>query len=227
MRVFRRFQHKEEVVEIYQLLKRNNIPSTIKENGQVLDQTFGANQLNNNFELKIPLESFNLAETVIEKYYQTFLDDLEPDYPVLNFSNQELYQIISTKDQWSDLDYLLAKKLLKQRGEPLDNKTLEDYNTQRITHLSKKEKSQNLWLIVGVIAALTTPLTFYGGFIGSIIGYGIWKLKKNLPNGTNVFYYNNNDRTKGKWLLMLSTITLLVYVIYNIYSFYFLSKNFE
>ena len=129
---------------------------------------------------------------------------------------EELYDILLRADEWSDLDYDLARQLLEQRGKPVDDQLLQSLRKQRIEDLAKPEGSQKTWIYVGYVFAIL------GGGLGIIIGYLIWKSKKTLPNGKRVYSYSDQDRPKGKLLFIISLVLFIIYLILYSFPFVFL-----
>ncbi|MBL4745664.1 MAG: hypothetical protein JKY08_04790 [Flavobacteriaceae bacterium] len=117
---------------------------------------------------------------------------------LLQFTNEELYEILLKSDEWGDFDYSLAQKILIQRGKSIDHELLAALKKERIKDLSKPEENQKPWIIAGYIFAIL------GGFLGLIIGYSLMTSKKTLPDGQRINSYAEKDRKQGKYILIIS-----------------------
>jgi hypothetical protein len=111
------------------------------------------------------------------------------------------------QDEWSEFDYVLARRLLGERGKTIDEAELHNLRGQRIAELAKPERSHMGWITTGYITSLL------GGFFGIIIGYVIWSSRKTLPNGQVVPTYTETDRQQAKIIFILGLIVLPLCII--------------
>jgi hypothetical protein len=205
--IFRRYSSPEQAREIEKLLNDNNIPTAINDNTSKLDASFSGGNLQNQFELIVETKDFEKAEKILEQNAELLISQVDENYYLYDFSDEELYEILLKSDEWSELDNKLAVQILQKRGKAVDTEILNVLKKERLQVLSKPEESQTPWIIVGYIAALL------GGLIGIAIGYSIWKAKKTLPNGQSVYSYNENDRREGKRIFILGLILLPIYAL--------------
>lgn len=209
--IFKKFLTLEQANEVKELLKENGIESLLADNVPPVDVTFSGSTLQNEFEIRIKQSDFKKAEKILEKDAENLIDQIDKDYYLFEFTDEELYEILLKPDQWNALDYTLAKKILKQRGKPIDKELLNSLKNERLKDLAKPEENQKPWIIAGYIFSLL------GGFLGLIIGYFLWTSKKTLPNGQKVYSYSANDRKHGKYIfyigLIITPIALLLKVI--------------
>lgn len=98
-----------------------------------------------------------------------------------SFSNEELFEILEKSDEWSKFDYVLAQKLLKERGQDINENMLESLKRQRIRELAKPEENQKGWINAGYIFAVL------GGLLGILFG---WHLNTHaLPLNHYMHYF--------------------------------------
>ncbi|NHN26843.1 hypothetical protein FIA58_014250 [Flavobacterium jejuense] len=135
------------------------------------------------------------------------------DYYLFSFSDKELIEIIHKKDEWNELDYLLAISLLENRGIEITEEAIEKAKNKRVSQLRKPEKSDSFWIVIGYVFAML------GGLLGFIIGYVLLTQKKTLPNGERVFEYTASDRKHGKNILYVGTFFFIYYLIYFLFFF--------
>ena len=91
----------------------------------------------------------------------------------MEFTDEELYDVLLKSDEWNKFDYTLAQKLLSDRGKSIDEELLNSLKKQRLEDLAKPDEGQKPWIIAGYFLALL------GGFIGLIIGLFSMDRKKN------------------------------------------------
>lgn len=158
------------------------------------------------YEVQLKPEQFEVADKLLEEYAASMLTDLPEDYYLLSFTDEELYDVILKHEEWSEFDYMLARKLLTERGKNIDESLIKSLRKQRMDDLAKPEGNQHAWIIVGY------ALSFLGGFFGFITGYVLWTSKKTLPNGQVVPTYSEEDRKHGKIIFWLGVVLLIIYV---------------
>lgn len=165
-----------------------------------------AGDYNKEYEVQLKPADFEKAEQLLEDHAKTMLNNLPDDYYLLSFSNEELFDVVLKHDEWSEFDYLLARKLLAERGKEVDEDLIKSLRNQRIFDLAKPEQDQTVWIIVGY------GLAFIGGLLGIITGYVLWSSKKTLPNGQVVPTYSQSDRAHGKLILILGIVMVPILI---------------
>ena len=212
--IFRKFPTLEQAIELRDLLKSNDIESILDDNVPPVDITFSGSTLNNQIEIRIKQSDFKMAEDLLEKDAEGLIDEIDKDYYLFKFTNEELYEILLKSDEWSALDYTLAQKILTQRGKPVDKDLLNSLKNERLKELAKPEGNQKPWIIGGYV------FSFLGGFLGLIIGYFLWTSKKTLPNGEKVYSYSANDRKHGKYIFYIGLIITPITSFLKIFNFF-------
>jgi hypothetical protein len=207
---FRTFPSLIQAKELEALLNKNNIQTFLADNIAPVDITFSGSTLLNKYEIKINSLDFEKAEIVLEKDAEKILDEIDPDYYLLGFTNEELYDVLLKSDEWSVFDFKLAQKILTNRGKTIDLEMLSSLKKERLKILAKPEENQKPWIIAGYISS------FLGGGLGILIGYSIWTSKKTLPNGERIYSYNNIDREHGKTIFIIGLIIFPLILIIKI-----------
>lgn len=208
MLTFRTFEDALTAADFVSLLKDNNIPAIVEEEGPIFDVSFSNNPLLKKYAVKIAAQNFNAAKSQLVAYYTARLHLVPHSYYLFSFTTSELQNILTHADEWGDLDYALAKKLLDERGAGYTDTDLEMLKDKRMTTLAEQDyyKSGNT-VTIGYIMALTI------GFVGAMIGWHLALSKITLPDGNQVWRYDSNGRKNGKVILVLgiiSTLTILV-----------------
>ena len=211
--IFRKYPTIDQAAETETILKKEGIQCIIGDNVSSLDSNFGASSLNNEIEIRIKQSDFLKAEEILQKNAEDLIENIEEDYYLFEFSNEELYDILVKQDEWNEFDYNLAKKILKDKGQSVSNEFLKSLKTERLKQLAKPEPRQTLWIVIGYASSIL------GGFIGMIIGYFLWTSKKTLPNGQKVYSYSRVDRWHGKVIFYLGCVVFPVLLIYRLIGF--------
>jgi hypothetical protein len=192
------------------LLNENNIEFSLESSPPNLLPYLKNNPLDNEYSIKVKKEDFEKASEVLKEQAERQIDNIEKDHYLFGFNDQELMEIVTKRDEWSEADYLLALKILKGRGKDINKEEENRIKEQRKQELAKPEPSQQSWIIVGYILAI------FGGILGLCLGWYLSSFKKTLPDGTKVYAYNEQDRKHGKIILILSIISFSIFIVYEI-----------
>jgi hypothetical protein len=198
--IFRKFPTLEQANELKELFLESGIESILADNTPSVDITFFGNTLQTEVEIRLRQSDFKKAEVILEKNAEDLINQIDKDYYLFEFSDDELYDILVKSDEWSAFDYTLAQKLLKDRGKPVDDVLINSLKSKRLKDLSVPDGNQKYWIIGGYVFSIL------GGFLGLLIGYLIWTSKKTLPNGEKVYSHYENDRKHGKYIFYIGLI---------------------
>lgn len=208
--IFKVYPTKELALEFKELLEKEGINSALGDNVPPVDVTFSGSTLEHRYEIRIKQSDFPRAEKILGNHAKNLINQVDKDYYLFEFTNEELYEVLIKADEWNEFDYTLAQKILKDRGKPIDQELLSTFKKERLKTLSKPEGNQKPWLYAGYIFALL------GGIIGIIIGYFLWTSKKTLPDGNKVYSYSSEDRARGKTLFFFATILMIFWIVVRI-----------
>lgn len=203
---FKKFPDATQAQALQQFLIENGIECTFKDTSSSMGSAISGD-LMKEYEIQLHPDNFEKANTLLENYAANLISDLPEDYYLLSFTDEELHDVVLKHDEWSEFDYMLARKLLEERGKTVDEEHIKILRDQRIADLAQPEKSQKGWVYAGYICALL------GGFFGIITGYVLWTSKKTLPNGEMVPTYSATDRMHGKNILILGVIVLVAIIL--------------
>ncbi len=192
-----------------ELLEANNVKYFLEEEAPTFNPAFSYADTKE-YILKVQPDDFEQVNNLLKKNANENIGEVESDYYLLSFTNQELLDVISKADEWNAFDVQLARRLLAERGDVISDEQLADIEKRRIEELKVAEPSQSSWLIVGYIFALA------GGVLGFFIGWHIWTYQKTLPNGEMVYIYSENDRKQGKIIFYLSFVGLAIAFFYKL-----------
>lgn len=204
---FRRFNNPEDANRLLTTLKSNNIAYLIEDASPSFDVTFSGNTFEKEVHIKLKQSDFESTEELLLNNIQVTVDELQEDYYLLEFTNEELIEILMKPDEWSPTDYKLAQQVLKNRGKEVDAELISTLKKKRNEELSKPEKSQKNWIYGGYIFALL------GGLLGIFIGWHLMTFKKTLPNGQRIYGYVESDRKNGRMILIVGLIFTTIWLI--------------
>ncbi|MHA4808454.1 hypothetical protein ACX0G9_10110 [Flavitalea flava] len=203
---FQKFNDAGLASVIAERFKEQQIEYLIENEVPVFDVSFANNSIEPTIQLKVRPADFPRAHATLEAWYQTQLQDVDPDYYLLSFTDRELLDIVSKPDEWGHFDYALAKKLLTDRGIPITSDTANTLREKRLEELSKPERSSPNWILAGYFFAIS------GGLLGLFIGYFLCYFKKTLPNGGRVFVYAEPERKHGQRIMIISAISSAIWL---------------
>jgi len=201
---FQKYNDKAYAFELGVILKENNIEYIIEESPLRFTPTLVANELEKEFTIKIKKDDFLKAEKIQEDIILKQLDSIDEEYYLLHFTDEELIEIVTKRYEWGQFDFLLAQKLLKDRGKEINPEVVELLKKQRLEEMLKPEQSESAWIIAGYIFATL------GGLIGLFIGLHLYTHKKTLPNGDVVKAYSESDRKHGIIIVFVGSISLII-----------------
>ena len=203
---FQKFNLKEDAVELATFLRESQIEYRIEDTSSGLDGNFGNSELSKDYLIKLKKEDFEKADVLLLQISSNLVETIDRDHYLHEFTDEELKEIIVKKDEWSHLDFLLAQKILEERGQEIIPEEIEKHRKQRLEDLSKPEEHQGGWIIAGYLFA------FLGGFLGFFIGWFLKTHKKTLPNGDRVYNYTESDRKQGNRILIVSLFFFLFWI---------------
>ena len=212
-RIFKKFPSAVMAQDTATLLNDAGIETIIADDAPPVDITFGGGGSQQQLtEIRIAKKDFEKAQAVLQKQAEKLIDEIDPEYYLFDFSDEELYEILSKPDEWGEVDYALSAQILRRRGKSVEQDDLVDMVRERIKTLAKPEKKQTGWIIVGYITAIL------GGFLGLLIGWSLWKSRTTLPNGSKVHSYQEKDRSHGKTIFIIGVIVAPIVILTKLFS---------
>lgn len=224
---YEKFATIPELNEFVELLKANDIPYELEDDVQLVDASFANPNHHRDYRIKLYPEDFDRVNELRNVLADVELDEIDPDYYLFQFTDEELIDLISKQDEWSPFDFQLAQKILKNRGKELDSQKIDELRDSRIKDLSAVEKHDTSGIIAGyILVILGGALSFIiAGYltmllilIGLIIGGYIVSSKKTLPNGERMFKYTGSDRRHGIIMLIIGIPMLIAAVLIRLFS---------
>jgi hypothetical protein len=204
---FRRFTEESAAKELMEILKQHDIEYNWSKERDSLDGLYGDKVFKHEYIVRIVNHDFLAAEKILLSKSKEELDRVGSDHYLFSFTNEELIELVSKPDEWSEFDFLLAQRILKQRGVDIKAVDVDQLKKERLTELARPDKSTTGWIYAGYFFALT------GGLLGLFIGWHLSTFKKLLPNGQKVYGYDVKDRSHGNRILLISIAVFLTAII--------------
>jgi hypothetical protein len=204
--LFQSFFTEDEAIAIIEPLQNGGIEYQLERSKELLDRAFIGDNLEKKIFLKIKSTDFFKANEILDARILQNITSLEKDYYLFSFTNDELIEILRKPDEWSRQDFLIARKILTERGQPINEEVIKDLKSKRINELSREESEPALTIVAGYILALLFSL------VGLFFGLAFLTAKKNIPNGKKVFTYTKSTRKHGRNIVILSAVSLFLFV---------------
>src|SRR5258708_6644806 len=122
---YQKFNDFELAQTIAQKLKESEIEYLLEDNSKYFDVSFANNSFESKIDLKVKSEDFIKADKALDDLYKKNLGEVEKDYYLFSFSEDELKEIISKPDEWGNFDYQLAQKILREKGKGINPEDIE------------------------------------------------------------------------------------------------------
>jgi len=201
----------DEANAILERLNEKDIEAEISVDSGIVDPIFIGNAPSNNYEILINAADKDSADAIFWQWANETIDQIDTDYYLFDFSNDELKKVLIEASEWNELDVLLAEKILKDRKVSIDNEDIAANRDSRRKQLAKPESGQLVWIILGYISACL------GGLFGMLIGHSLWKATKRMPDGEKVPAYDQNVQNHGKNIFFIALIIFTLVVLRIIY----------
>ena len=205
--IYKRVFNKDEAVSLAELLQQHNIDALCEEDTFSVDAILSNSELNKDYLVKIKADDIEDADNILSLSVSQNLDNIPDNYYLLEFSDEELKEIIINADEWGKFDYLLAQRLLKERGKELSSKVIETSRKDRLQQLSQTEEASNLLIFAGYFCALL------GGIISIFIGHSLRYGTKTLPDGKQYYVYSAKSRNHGYKIYILGIASFLCWML--------------
>ena len=220
---FHSFSDEDTAKDFAEDLEKAGIDFKIESVRTVLDSALMGDAASPVFTIKLRPADFEKAHAALGDYYKKLTRDVDKDYYLFGFTNEELFEIIAKPDEWGYFDNQLAQKILSDRGQKIDTATMTRLKENRMTELAKPEKDDwgiitlgYVFLVLGVVFLFVqagfayTPYGFVIAlFIGTLLAYN----KKVLPDGSKVFSFSANGRKQGKVIILGAVLLLCISVL--------------
>jgi hypothetical protein len=203
-----RYRLLEDAEEVSALLIDNRIECIIdNDHSSIDDNITGGTDFISAISLKVKPEDFAKVDQLLIDKNKKEINNIASDHYLFDFSTPELIDVLKTYDKWSEMDVLLAQKILNDRGENYPEEIVNQLKRDRMEKLRQPEGTDNTTLYMGYLCAI------FGGLIGIFIGHHLYHFKKTLPNGERELVYTHETRQKGLAIYYLSILSFIVWAV--------------
>jgi hypothetical protein len=205
--VFKSFYAEKDAKQFLEILRDNNIEYAVEKHRIHLDKIIIGDDLMPEYHLKINPDDFDKANKAIDSVISSGVTEIEPDYYLYEFTDDELIEVVRKPDEWNNQDVIIARKILSDRGIVYSDKDMSNIRAERIEELKKPYQERTATLLDGYLLAIVV------GPIG--IFYSLYKLtaKRILPDGRKVHVFDAFSRRHFRIMLFLSvTETTLLFL---------------
>ncbi len=203
--VFKRFSSKENAEELSKQLTAHEVQNVIDTSALPVSIVPNG-QMQNEIVVKVKQSNLRKANLMLQQLMHKNIAQLDTDHYLFEFTEEELIDVIKTPHEWQYDDYLLAQKLLKDRGCAIAEKQLKSFESVNLAREAQEEKAPIFMLYRGYIYA------FVIGGMGLIVGLGLLYQRKTISDGRKVNFYDEASRKHGKYIVLISIFTSLVYI---------------
>ncbi len=204
---FQKFNDQIAAMDLGAILEEANIPYEFENTSTVFDVSFANNESTKEFRIKIKQSDFERADLLLEQISLAEIDNADKEYYLFEFTDAELIDVVSKKDEWGQFNFMLAQKILKDRGKEMRPEKVASFKKERIEELKKPEESQAGWINLGYI------LAFLGGLFAIFIGLHLTTHKRTLPNGERVYAHSVEERKHGSSMVIIGSIFFVIWMV--------------
>lgn len=221
---FHAFSDQVLAEEFTAVLKEANIEFQLNREPTMLDRQWLGSSSDPDIIIKIRSDDFDRAHQYLQNYFDSHLGEINKEYFLFSFTNEELLEVLHKPDEWGDLNYRLAQKLLADRGITPDYTEVQKMKQERIEELVKPGKTDWGTIAVGyffLFVCLYLIWRVEAGFafaphcciISLFTGRHLAYNKKILPDGSKTLSYNKESRVQGKIIIAASFLLLCIAIV--------------
>lgn len=201
---FAEFHSIQEAQSLIDLLQKSQIQYEVVQEKGLLDKIYIGESLDPMITVKVSEDRFEELNALLLAEASTQLNDINPDYYLFAFTNQELIEVIQNRNEWNAFDQALAKKILNDRKIEIPTNIKLVTDTEYYTPI----QLNIIWIISQYI------LTLWLTFAGIIIALATLFAYKTLKTGERKNMYDQTTRLHAKIMMGLGVIR----VIYHYYG---------
>jgi hypothetical protein len=204
-------------------LKANQIDYKLHNHYRDAVEIFGQHSIDFPISLNLKSEDFDRVNVLLDQYYETKLLEVDSSYHLYEFNDDELNSVILNPYEWGRFDYLLAKRILEDRGKFMSDEELTEIKRVKMMAIQKTVPEKKIKILLSYLSSVMVFSLFF--FTESFSNYFTLLLfplfslvmsitirynRITLPDG-KFFYVNTpKDRIHGNYILVLSVISILV-----------------
>jgi len=205
---YRRFDCWQVAQQYVEILEKKEIVYKLEEYPKDANVAFYNLTPEKEFLIKLRQDDFEKVDNFILQ--TTEINDLAPNHYLYSFTDEELIEILEKPYEWSEIDRTFAPKLLTNRGYDLSKLDIEGKKEKYVEQLTKGKEASEWMIMLGYFSALL------GGLLGLAMGWCLVRMKTTLPNGKQVYTYNEKCRKNGERMVIISVVVIIITIVIRI-----------
>lgn len=216
--LYRSFINLQEAQALEQLLMDHDIPYDLNVPQTPLDASIIGQGIVTKATIKVFPNDVQRIDALLEKELEQNIEATLASTPLQSYTNEELYDMLQKPDEWTVENTTLAKRILADRGMPVDEAELKRLRETRIQEMRKGKKgslSMMIFAFVAIFYGLFTQLSL-SPLIGIFAGLYYNYAKRHDLNGTTYLEYESQTRLIGK-IMIACFLAVAAFKLYNYY----------
>lgn len=149
---FRRFDSRQEAQQFVEILESHGVIYQLEEYSKNMNPLI-FDSFEKEILLKLRQEDFDKANEFL--LIDDNLNDLDANYYLYDFTDEELIEILVKPHEWGELDRTLAPKLLIKRGYDLNNLNIEGKKKDYVKESSQPQKESPVLIVILSVIMIT------------------------------------------------------------------------
>lgn len=205
---FRTLYSEEAANQLAQFFEQHQIPCKVGADMRKRDHIFMGGIMDFEYYVQIEPDDFDRANQLLDQEAENELKDVPDDYYLYSFSIDELQAIRSDRSQWSNLDYVLAGRLLQEKKTVIPESPVSSSSVAEI----KEPRPHTLLEIL--LLGLGYALLFFYPLIPVIGGLLIARTKKPVAGGKTQYEFSHPSRVLG-YVLSVCGLLFFLYFLFG------------
>ena len=136
---YRIFSNVDQAKELVDMLEETLVLYQVEDSSleAVLAPT---DSVQKEIRVKLRQEDFSRVDSLLESIALSSLSQVSSDHYLFEFSDEELYEVLVKSDEWGKNDYVLAQKILQERGKEINKEKLVELQKTRMENLARPEE---------------------------------------------------------------------------------------
>lgn len=231
------FGNPQDAEAVAQLLEENKIEYNVIDDANSSGDPLGLDFQNRGAStviLQVQVKDIDAARLLLETSMKAGEDPavVEGGEYLESFNDEELLEILKKPDEWNQVDFALALKLLKDRGKEYSEEDLKRFYEERLETLKKPLAVKGASFALASVGALfaifcgvmnfariadakylyVLMFAFLVACLSFISGWNWTFRRKRLPSGEKIFVYEEGLRRRSRFVLAFSIVALLLIV---------------
>jgi hypothetical protein len=213
LRTYETFQEAEQANFFWQLMLEAGIRAELIEAKTYFDAVLGTSQADLYHQLNIPASDFERADDIVEQAVRR--QGIEDDYFLNELSNDALKEILNSPEGWSKQNYFAALVILEKRGIQIAKNDLDAALSLRFSQLQQANGISSIAKLALILVAILGFWLYEIGGMTTLAGLLLARFPDHDFKGGRQFYFNQDARSFGKTLMLISIAIIIISLLTN------------